>query len=76
MSQGVYEKFKSKKAFREAVANKKDATIQATSLFGDEYDGSIYDAPDSNFVIVGPDVYNNRKWYASVTKKGDSITIK
>jgi len=46
--------------------------IEATSLFGNEFDGSLAEArrqsPPQNgpFYIVGPDPYNSRKWYASL----------
>lgn len=32
-----------------------------TSMFGAEY------TPDGTFCVVGPNPYNDRKWYASVT---------
>ena len=39
-----------------------------TSIFGAEFKG------DGVYSVVGPDPYNNRKWYASVTIKEGIIT--
>ena len=36
-------------------------TPEETSMFGNEYKG------DGDYVIVGPDAYRNRKWFAEVT---------
>jgi hypothetical protein len=38
-----------------------------TSMFGAEY------KENGTFCVVGPDPYNNRKWYASVTMKDGLI---
>jgi len=38
-----------------------------TSMFGPEY------KPDGKFVVVGPDPYTNRKWYAEVVMEGGKI---
>ena len=38
-----------------------------TSMFGAEYKET------GSFCVVGPDPYNNRKWYASVTMKDGLI---
>jgi len=65
---------KTKKALREAVeaiANGGDdyaVVMEATSLFGNEYDGSLANAPRSTkFAVVGPDPHTSRKWYATVS---------
>lgn len=34
-----------------------------TSMFGPEYKG------DGSYCVVGPDPYNNRKWYATIVVK-------
>jgi len=39
-----------------------------TSMFGREY------VSDGTFCVVGPDAFNNRKWFASVTMKDGVIT--
>lgn len=38
-----------------------------TSFFGPEY------KENGTFSVVGPDAYNNRKWYATVTMKDGKI---
>lgn len=49
--------------------------IEATSLFGNEFDGSLAEALRTSqygpFYIVGPDPYNSRKWYANLTYDTD-----
>lgn len=38
-----------------------------TSMFGNEYKG------DGVYTVVGPNAFNNRKWYANVTVKEGKI---
>ena len=38
-----------------------------TSLFGHEFKG------DGNYAVVGPDPYKNRKWYATLTVRGEFV---
>ena len=57
--------------------------IEATSLFGNEFDGSLHralnplnDEPQQTgpFYLVGPDPHKSRKWYATlefVQKEGE-----
>jgi len=41
--------------------------IEATSLFGNEYDGSLHNAPtNKTFTFVGPDPYTSRKFYGRI----------
>ena len=51
--------YKTKKALKESVGKPLDYI--ETSLFGTEY------KENGTFCVVGPDPYNNRKWYARVT---------
>jgi hypothetical protein len=78
--QGIYLNYdrpKSKKAIREAVANGHPAVnIEATSLFGNEYDGPLRNAPDGTYYFVGPDPYTRRNFYGQIIKSGDRITVK
>jgi len=72
-----YERVKTKSALKRAVAINPDfVQLEATSLHGGEYDGRLSEAPDGTFYVVGPDPYTNRKWYAQITKRGTSITLK
>ena len=67
---------KSKKEVKELVAKfnegDKEAgyslVIEATSIFGNEYDGSLASAPTGEKItFVGPDPHNSRKFYGSLT---------
>jgi hypothetical protein len=69
----------SKKALKEAV--KADATkvrFYGTAAFGPGFDGTAADIPAGHIlVVVGPDPYRSRKWYANVARKPDgSVTVK
>jgi len=59
--------YKTKKALKESVGKK--LRFQETSMFGFEYpaDGT------GKVTGVGPDAYNKRDWYATVTLKDDVI---
>lgn len=69
-------RFKSKKQLREWQADGLDWLLEATSWFGNEYDGPISAAPDGTYSIVGPDPYRDRRWYATVTKRAGKVTVK
>jgi hypothetical protein len=68
MTQGIWnesgERFASKKALKEAIGT---AWLEATSIFGNEYDGPVSSAPVGDYFVVGPDPYKSRKWYARIT---------
>jgi hypothetical protein len=64
---GWTKQYKSKKALREAEVGKEPRFLE-TSLHGEEYKG------DGTYVIVGPDPYTNRKWYAQVTVQDGLVT--
>lgn len=79
MTQGVFvngSRPKTKKALKDQIQKINEdgdpfsVVIQATSLFGNEFDGSLAKAlRDDNlgpFYIVGPDPYTSRKWYANI----------
>jgi len=71
---------KSKKAIKEALADEATAgrvRAQATSWFGDEYDGFIVNAPVGTTVhFVGPDPERDRRFYGTihVTSAGIKVT--
>lgn len=79
MSYGTVERFQSKKALREAVEKRGAALvkIKGTSTFGNETAETIADlAGNTAAVIVGPDVYEDRRWYANIkVKKDGTVTI-
>lgn len=68
---------KSKKEVREQVAE--DASrvfIEATSLFGNEYDGPASEMPEGKTVyFVGPDPSTSRKFYGQIKRAGDKVTV-
>tara|TARA_R110000787_G_scaffold37412_12_gene95064 strand:- start:580 stop:822 length:243 start_codon:yes stop_codon:yes gene_type:complete len=68
---------KTKKAFKEAVkATPGKVRIEATSVFGNDYDGLVSEMPEGKqMYVVGPDPYTKRSWYANVTRNGAKITI-
>lgn len=52
-------------------------SLQATSMFGNEYDGPLNLAPEGTYTVVGPDPYHARNWYATiVVGPGETITVK
>lgn len=71
---------KSKAALKrhlEAQSNPGDGVrIEATSVFGNEYDGRLVDMPDGSVTFVGPDPYRDRRFYGTLTKKGGKVTVK
>ena len=70
---------KSKKEIRELLAEG-DYTrigVEATSVFGNEYDGLLHRAPIGTKIdFVGPDPYTSRKFYGrlTVTTKGVKLS--
>jgi hypothetical protein len=77
--QGIYvggQRAKTKKALKEAC--KTDAhtvELEATSVFGNEYEGVLAEAPDGTYTVVGPDPYTARNWYANITKTGERLVV-
>lgn len=47
----------------------------ATSVFGNEYDGRLSNAPDGSYTVVGPNAYTARDWFATIVKKGDTYKV-
>jgi hypothetical protein len=68
---------KSKKAVKEAIAhNPTNVRIEATSVFGNEYDGTVADLPEGSKVyFVGPDPYTKRNFYGSIERSGGKVVI-
>jgi hypothetical protein len=58
-------RYKTKKDLKASVGQRLDYI--ETSMFGPEYKAN------GKFAVVGPDPYNNRKWYAQVTMKDGLI---
>lgn len=78
MSYGTHKVFKTKKALREAVETEgpEAVTVFGTSIFGDETALSVAGLKETD-VIVGPNVYQDRRWYANAVRgKDGKIRIK
>lgn len=78
--QGIFirsQRPKTKKAIKEAVASDPASVrIEATSLFGNEYDGLVSDAPDGTYHFVGPDPYTRRNFYGDIVVRDGKATVK
>lgn len=75
---GDYDRPATKKALREALAaNPGAVAVEATSWFGNEYDGPASEMPEGVPVyVVGPDPHRRRNWYAVLTRKGGTVAVK
>lgn len=74
--QGIYVNYRRPKSKKEVIATVKASPekvfLEATSLFGNEYDGPITDMPIGKMVyVVGPDPYTARNFYLNLTRKED-----
>lgn len=51
--------------------------LEQTSIFGDdEFDGWAETMPANKPVyVVGPDPYTDRKWYATIERKGTKLKV-
>ena len=79
MTQGVYVnglRPKSKKAIKEALINGDEVSLEATSVFGNEYDGPVATAPDGFYTFVGPDPYRARNFFGNFVVKAGKVTVK
>jgi hypothetical protein len=73
-----FERPKSKKAVREAVATDPSSVhIECTSLFVNDYDydGPVDEAPPGCYSFVGPDPYCERRFYGTITVRGGKATV-
>lgn len=70
------QRFKTKKALREAVQEDEYVLLEATSMFGDEFTGPLGAAPEGEYYIVGPDPYTDRRWYAQIIKTTNGTKVK
>jgi hypothetical protein len=80
MTQGIYvsgRRPKSKKEVKELVLiGRADlVSLEATSIFGNEYSGPVDQAPDGYFFFVGPDPHTKRSFYGKISKHGPSIRV-
>ncbi len=68
---------KSKKEVRELVqaGHFNDIKIEATSLFGNEFEGFLTYAPPGTIAFCGPDPYTRRSFYGNIEVRADG-TVK
>lgn len=79
MSFGTRRKFTSKKALTDAVKAEgaENILVFDTSAFDNKGTVTVASLVGTSAVIVGPDVYNDRRWYANVKRDGKgNIVIK
>lgn len=70
MTMGIfvnYDRPKSKKVVKEAMqAAPESISLEATSIFGNEYDGPLVDAPVGVYTFVGPSPHK-RNFFGNIT---------
>jgi len=69
---------RSKKQVREVAAEHPERVlIEATSMFGNEYDGTADLMPEGQTVyFVGPDPYSKRNFYGQISRAGGKVVVK
>lgn len=80
MTQGIFINGKrppSKKAVKEAIAvNPASVRLEATSFFGNEYDGPVTEMPLNKMVaFVGPDPATKRNFFGNITRTEKGIKV-
>lgn len=77
--QGIFvngQRPKSKKAVKEAIAeNPASVRLEATSIFGNEYDGRVCDAPSGTYTFVGPNPNTDRRFYGTIKIEGEFCKV-
>lgn len=72
--------FASKKAFAEHVAAKgaDKVFVKDTSFFNNKGRVSVASLADTSAMIIGPNAFNDRRWYANVktNKRAGTVGIK
>lgn len=68
---------KSKKEVKEAIAaDPSKVRVEATSLFGNEYDGPVSGiVAGASITFVGPDPHTSRKFYGTIKKTDKGFTV-
>lgn len=77
--QGIFINYRrpaSKKAVKEAVAaDPGSVQLEATSMFGNEYEGPVDVAPNGTYTFVGPDPYNKRSFYGTIVVANGTVKV-
>jgi len=66
---------KSKKEVREALASGGAVRLEATSWFGDEYQGPVASAPVGEYYFVGPDPHTKRSFYGTIKVTPQGVKV-
>lgn len=81
MTQGIFLKDYTRPKFGKTAieAIKEDPStvyLEATSFFGNEYEGPVSEMPENKTVyVVGPDPERKRNWYINITRIGDKYVF-
>ena len=69
---------RSKKEVKDTIAaDPVRVSVEATSVFGNEFDGTVTDLKDGASVsFVGPDPYTKRNFYGTIEKRGERIVVR
>lgn len=63
----VFLRPRTKRALREAVRTAPgDVFLEETSVFGNEFEGWLTDAPEGSYTVVGPEPRRLRSWFATI----------
>lgn len=78
--QGIYISYnrpRSKKQIKEQIASDPSkVTIEATSAFGNEYDGPADKLPEGTVVtFVGPDPFTKRNFYGTLKRTTKGLVV-
>jgi hypothetical protein len=78
MSYGTSEQFQSKKAMQDALNSEFKFVCNDTSFINNKGRLDPYALTEGASIgpVVGPDVYRNRKWYATITRKNGRLIVK
>ena len=61
---------------RDCAADPTKVIFYGTSPMGRQWGGAVAGMPeDVTLSVTGPDPYKDRRWYASVTRKGDKVKV-
>lgn len=76
ISVGVYGVRTKAELKRRAKVEPDKVECYSTSALGGTYNGTLFGIPENlTLTVVGPDPYTDRRWYASVTRKGDVVKV-
>jgi hypothetical protein len=79
MAQGIFvdsRRAKSKKAVKDAVRDDPSrVALEGVAITGKDFDGPITEAPVGKYYFVGPDPYNDRRFYGQIIKTDSGIKV-